>query len=147
MDPYIIHKIALYVNDPKIVKLLFYIPEYNDFINMYDYWFDQLVLFYCKKDWRTDNLKIIKSFYRLNIHFVTTYMTFSAYNHMNLAVKLGYLEIVKWLYENKTQDKDIYAVNTAAYYGHLEIVKWFTNFTVNEMLNAEYPINSKITKE
>jgi len=63
MDAFIIQRIALYVKDPIIVKLFFYIPQYRDLIDSSDYSFDQLVLSYNKRDWAvywfTDNLKII----------------------------------------------------------------------------------------
>jgi len=97
MDAETIHRIAIYVKNAKIVKQLFYLLNYRYFINtsdyrndnqMYllnyryfintsDYHYDELVKLYSKKDWQdplksiwnTDNLRLIKSFYRLNFYF------------------------------------------------------------------------------
>ena len=132
MDAYIIHKIALYVKDSKIVKLLFYISIYRDLINTSDSHYDELVLLYSKKNWdypwttlteNTNDFKIIKSFYRLNIPFTSAvYM-----DHINLAAENGHLELLKWLYvyENQYGGKSTtFTMDCAAFNGHLEIVKW-----------------------
>ena len=98
---------------------MFYIPQYRDLINTSDYHYDELVLNYSKIDWSTDNLKLIKSYYRLNIFFHLTYT-----KHMNLAASNGHLEVVKWLHENRKEGCTYWAMDYAASNGHLEIVKW-----------------------
>jgi len=120
MDGYILQRIALYVKDPKIVKLLFYISEFRDLINTSDYHYNELVKDYSKKDWNTDNLRMIKSFYRLKIPFYSKL----SYYHMNLAASNGHLEVVKWLHENRKEDCTTSAMDWAASDGHLEVVKW-----------------------
>jgi len=133
MDGYIIQRIALYVKDAKIVKLLFYIAKYRDLINISDYHYDELVLIYSKKIWQDPlrkgnlwqepfitDLRIIKSLYRLNIPY-----RFLHYGHqMDHLTSTGNLEIVKWLHENRKANCSVYAMNNAAQNGHLEIVKW-----------------------
>jgi len=118
MDEYTIHKIALYVKDAIIVKQLYYIEKYRDLIKTSEFHFDELVLLYSKKDWNTNNLTIIKSFYRLNIKF-NYYETY-----MNFVAEKGYLEIIKWLHENQKSFCTTFAMNFAAQNGHLEMVKW-----------------------
>jgi len=141
MDAYIIQRIALYVKDPIIVKLFFYIPQYRDLINTSDYSFDQLVLSYSNTDLKflyTDNLKIIQSIYRLNIPFFSTF-----YTHLDWVASYGHLEIVKWLHENRTEGCTTYAMDWAAYNGHLETVKWLhenrtegcTKYAINNATN------------
>ena len=73
MDRYIIQRIALYVEDASIVKLMFYIQEYRDLISESEYHYDELVKDYSKKNWNTNDLRMIKSFYRLNISCVYKY--------------------------------------------------------------------------
>jgi len=149
MDEYTIHKIALYVKDAEIVKQLFYIPKYRDLIYSSEYHFDELVLLYSKKNWmNTNDLTIIKSFYRLNIqcfiYYYKTYMDYAASNGhieivkwlhenrkegcttfaMDIAAQNGHLEMVKWLHENRKEGCSIFAMDSAADKGHLEIVKW-----------------------
>ncbi len=36
----------------------------------------------------------------------------------------GYLDVVKWLHENRTEGCTTFAVVHAVVYGHLETVKW-----------------------
>ena len=67
MDGYILQRIVLYVKEASIVKLMFYIQEYRDLISESDYHYDELVKDYSNKDWNTDNLRMIKSLYRLKI--------------------------------------------------------------------------------
>ena len=114
MDAYTIHKIALYVKNPEIVKLLFYITEYRNLINTSDHHYDTLVLLYTKKDWTIDNLKIIKSFYRLNIPFKHTLYS----RHLSLAACNGYLEVIKWLHETSPR-KDVLWTNFVIYLKYL----------------------------
>ena len=122
MDAYTIHKIVLYLKDSKIVKQLFYITEYRNLIDTSDHHYDTLVLLYTKKDWKTDNLKIIKSFYRLNIPFKHTLYS----RHLSLAACNGYLEVIKWLYETDPRKEGCTsnAMDWAAFNGRLEVIKW-----------------------
>jgi len=119
MDEYIIQRIALYVKDAKIVKLLFYIENYRNLIKTSEYHFDELVLLYSKKEFNNwHNLEIIKSFYRLNISY-----NYSE-KHLDYAASLGNLEVIKWLHENRQEGCTINAMNWAAYNGYIEVVKW-----------------------
>jgi len=120
MDRYIIQRIALYVKDPQIVKLLFYIPKYRNLISESDYHYDELVLKYSKIDWMTDNLRMIKSFYRLKIPFDSNISS----NHMDKVASNGYFEMLKWLHYNRKEGCTKYAMDNAADNGHIEIVKW-----------------------
>lgn len=43
---------------------------------------------------------------------------------MDLAAANGYLNIVKWLHENRTEGCTVFAMNHAACCGYLDIVKW-----------------------
>jgi len=119
MDRYIIQRIALYVKDSSIVKLLYNISEYRDLINESDYHYDELVKDYSKKNWNTDDLRMIESLYRLKIPYY-----YNGYNHMDCAASNGNIEIVKWLHANRKEGCTTYAMNNAALEGHLEIVKW-----------------------
>ena len=118
MDRYIIQRIALYVKEASIVKLMFYISEYRDLINTSDYHYDELVLNYSKKNWHTDNLRMIKSLYRLKIS------NYTCYYHMDSAASNGHLEIIIWLHENRKADCSPRAMDNAAAQGHIKIVKW-----------------------
>jgi len=118
MDGYIIQRIALYVKEASIVKLMFYISEYRDLIKTSDYHYDELVLKYSRKNWYTDDLRMIKSLYRLNIQY------YNGYNHMDWAAYNGHIEVVKWLHENRKESCTTYAMAWAAANGHLEIIKW-----------------------
>jgi len=126
MDGYIIQKIALYVKEASIVKLLFYIPEYRNLIKTSDYHYDELVLNYSNKDWMTNNLKLIKSFYRFLEQSVVNNRLFdNGYSkHMNLAAENGNLKLIKWLHNNRTEGCTKYAMNVAAAKGYLKIIKW-----------------------
>jgi len=138
----IIQRIALYVRKPSIVKLLFYIPEYRNLISESDYHYDELVLNYSRKDSNTNDLRKIKSFYRLKIQIHMDMVAF--YGHLEVvkwihynrkevlcttlamdnAAKKGHIEIVKWLHYNRTEGCTTLAMSYAAIYGHLEIIKW-----------------------
>ena len=120
MDGYILQRIALYVKEASIVKLMFYIQEYRDLISESEYHYDELVKNYSKKNWNTDDLRMIKSFYRLNIHF--NYNSYSF--HMDYAAEKGNLEVIKWLHYNRNEGCTKKAMNWAANNGNLEIVKW-----------------------
>ena len=128
MDGYIIQRIALYVKEASIVKLLFYIPEYRNLIKTSDYHYDELVLNYSNINWNTNNLKLIKSFYRFLEQSVVTKLLYSSYNgyskHMNLAAENGNLKLIKWLHNNRTEGCTKYAMNVAAAKGYLKIIKW-----------------------
>jgi len=91
MDGYIIQRIALYVKEASIVKLLFYIPEYRNLIKTSNYHYDELVLNYSNKDWNTNNVKLIESFYRLHNHKHSVMRLYfnDSYKHMNFAANDG----------------------------------------------------------
>ena len=120
MDGYIIQRIALYVKDSSIVKILYYISEYRDLISESDYHYDELVKDYSKKNWNTDDLRMIKSLYRLKI----PYYNYNGYNHMDYAAYNGYIEVVKWLHENRKEGCTTNAMDYAAIKGNLEVIKW-----------------------
>ena len=79
---YIIHKIALYVKDPIILKIFFHHNEYRQFIKSFDTGFDDLVNVYYrnqKKRYSTQdrhNYRLFKSMYRLNINFPNDYYNY-----------------------------------------------------------------------
>jgi hypothetical protein len=43
---------------------------------------------------------------------------------MDFAATNGHLEVVKFLYFNRTDERTTYAINMATEYGHLEVVEW-----------------------
>lgn len=43
---------------------------------------------------------------------------------MDFAATYGYLDVVKWLHENRTEGCTQYAMNMACQNGHFEVVKW-----------------------
>ena len=45
---------------------------------------------------------------------------------MNFAAENGYLEVVKWLSENRKEGCTEYAMDYAVKNGHLEVVKWLS---------------------
>jgi hypothetical protein len=68
----------------------------------------------------TDLWSIIKKFMYVGQHKSTIYN----YRNGDTAAHYGHLEIVKWLYYNRTEGCTTFAMRSAAENGHLEIVKW-----------------------
>ena len=57
-------------------------------------------------------------------------------NAIDYAAQKGYLNIIKWLYENRTEGYTSFAFEFAASYNHLEVVKWFfQKYTNNNDFN------------
>lgn len=63
MNPYIIHKIALYLKDADRVRILMYNDSYRKYVEENDTIYDELIWYYTRCKYH-DDLKITKSIYR-----------------------------------------------------------------------------------
>ena len=129
MNTFIIHKIALYLNDVKKVKQLFYIDKYREYVMTYDEVYDELNLKYGNENWFTNDLKQMISLIRLIDKNLIERKNFYDsdeciyYTLMDISVASGNLEIVKWLHIHG--EKCTYnAIDIAALNGYIEIIKW-----------------------
>ncbi len=53
---------------------------------------------------------------------------------MDVATLYGHFEVVKWLYENRSEGCSTLAIDWASIFGHLEIVKWLEESCFEELL-------------
>ena len=135
----IIHKIVLYLKNPKLVKLFFFLNQYRLLIQSSNSHYDQINKLYGYKTHNFKNLRSFLSMIRLKIPFPhqkyrPPYINDELYPTV-LAASNGQLDIIKWLVNSPETYYDLSkyshkAMDSAAKYGHLEIVKWiFENQT------------------
>ena len=127
----ILHKIALYVKNVKIVKLFFNLDNYRKLINFSNYHYDSLYYIYGSRDWYKSItlLRPCQSICRLNL-IDSSYLD----ELLIYVIMEGNLEIVKWLfhYYNGTPAETFSeGMDYAAAHGHLEIIKFFHENNVN----------------
>jgi len=94
----IIQKIAIYVKDPKIVKQLFYIDKYREYIKEYNGIYDELVKHYTYVVYKND-LRRMQSFYRqrTTLRFGYKWLMSQILFH---SIEDNNIEIFQWIYDN-----------------------------------------------
>jgi len=159
MDPYVIHKIAIYVKNVKIVKLLYYHDQYREYVNNHDGIYDELVWNYTKFRYHKD-IKIIMSLNRQknkipkrekrrmikeiivesikeeNLEIIQ-YMEkkASCHNRINLSVLYGKLWLLQYFYEKKKKLSRIEyeSINKMIYRKDIEMIKWLQEKGLNKI--------------
>jgi len=111
---YIIHKISLYVKDPKIVKLLYHHDKYRKYIEEHEGIYDDLIWNYSNFTYIND-IKRIQSYYRQNDKFMSIYhriMKFRYDKNINAitdllqdAIDEGDYEIFQYLFDKSLEEK------------------------------------------
>ena len=147
----IIHKIVLYVNTPKIVKLFFSLNSYHQLIISSNAHFDDLFKKYGTKYWLDlKNLRSLQSVIRhnnmkYNVYFSPLIKHFASYGHLDCIVYL-----FNYLKTNKCDDDDqttsiiwfntyfcaYNTIDSAAENGHLHVIQWLYENVANERLTG-----------
>jgi len=130
-NPYIIHKIALYINDALIVKILMKNEKYIECIIESDLMYNELYMRYGKKDWtNTENLRGIKCMYELmkknadkNIKIDNDMLESCISKILKIAIKKSNVETIEWLSKQITNKKLKNVMDDAVCHENLELVK------------------------
>ena len=148
MNYLIIHKIVLYLKNPKIAKLFFYIKEYHTIVNSSKAHFEELYQIYGTRCWYcVNNLRSVQTMckFDLTTNQCSKCLLYVSDDNriipMDFAAENGYLDIIIWLHEqqNKWSKCSIDAIINAAYMGHLDTVKWLhENITPQSFITTTY---------
>jgi len=108
----IIHKIAIYVKDAKIAKILYHDDEYRNYVQKTDEIYDELVYDYSNAHLIFENKEIcdeeefkkrMKSLIRIKDKF--PYPSVLYVNWIKYAIRLNFIGVVKWLYEQNLNNE------------------------------------------
>ena len=132
----ILHKIALYVKDCKVIKLFFFIKEYHSLLFSSNSHYDSIFIQYSSNNVRNFySIQTTKAMYRLYPRLYESWIP------MNWAAEYGNLEVVKWIHQSRLADNHTIsddgngisssyklcttdAMDFAAKNGHLKVIQW-----------------------
>ena len=144
----IIHKIALYVKDKNIVKILLQHEQYHELIKSSNAHYDDLIFTYW--NFKTYDSKTIRKIFTLYSNkdiriiipnycnkYTSNYGTFINNSWIDYASKENNLEMIKFLMKNKIGYFTTRAIDFAARYGYFEIVKYFSELGYSHTMYAK----------
>lgn len=139
----ILHRIAIYVKNVNIVKILLHNKEYLNKVKINNQLFDELYYQYGTRNFShiIPNLPIVKSLYRLNL--ATSIENDSSI--VEYIAEKGRIKILKWIKENIRNASFRYAANYAAENGKLRTLKWLYkhDYSQCDMSGINYTVKNQ----
>lgn len=146
MNAYIIHKIILYLNKPKLVKIFFEIKDYRSLINSSYADYSLLYAQYGRKFWsKTIDLRAAKFLSNADIKSIKLKNKQKKdLFPIDILAYYGFLDIIIWLCDNYKDSYfsifSHYAIDYAAINGYLSIIKWLYQIKLQQYNQNEFKL-------